>query len=375
MSEILRNPYRPFFLVGTFAAALGVCVWIPFGLGWWDLYPGTLHAQTMMGLFLNCFVSGFLMTAIPRMSGTRLADPRELRLQALGLSVVAAVVLSPLPASAFFAASVLSLGILLRFCGRRIVQRTSALPEIFAFVLFGLLSGVGGALLSLAGQEILGARLFYLNFVLCLVLGIGMRLVPVLLRLEPKKTPLRTTETLGLAALLTACCFLETFHSPIAGVALRALVGSWIIGVRWRVFRRAGDGAGLRWGVRIAALSMLAGLWFEVASPEHRLEWIHLVYVSGFSLMTIMVASRVILAHGGHDLGSEVGNWHVRLPVFLFLLAGATRAAAPFISGEYERHLAYAALVYLLALGVWARFFLPRIFPREATPSTVSNFR
>ena len=77
--------------------------------------------------------------------------------------------------------------------------------------------------------------------------------------------------------------------------------------------------------------------------------------------MILMVASRVTLSHGGHGLELEKTSKTISLTAILILLAAITRISAPWVR-SYESHLVYSALLWIIAVCVWAFVFLPKMF-------------
>ncbi len=364
ISSILRNPYRPLFFLGTITAIIAAGLWIPYGFHFLDFYPGRMHAHLMMGVFLLSFASGFLMTAIPKMTGTFPSSKIELTIQLISLILATIFGLINEESNLFFMAMLLNLIVLLFFVGKRFWVKQNDLPDVFPFVLAGIFSGVFGCILWIAGFISIGHRLFYLNFVLCLVVGVGSKLIPALLRLNPGK-PNSKKVSIVLAAVLTLSCFVEDFEFWSLGPWARALAVVWVGIFYWRVFGKSNFVSGQTIGVRLSAFSVILGTILLAAFPDYRMEWVHLIYVSGFTLLTFMVASRVILAHGGFELRLEAKNWRISTAVGLILLAAATRAYAPFWPKGYERHLAYSAFCLVLAIIVWGGFFLPKLIVRD----------
>ncbi len=359
MKALTANPYRIFFSLGTIGLFVGIFVWLITGINN-ELYFGRMHAHYMMGIFLLSFVIGFLMTAIPRMSGSKTASETEIIIQLIPMLSAAFWGVFENDERYFFLSLIVSILVLFRFCFLRIIKCRHVVPDVFPMVIIGLLSGFSGAILSYLGHTEIGARLFYLNFVLCLCVGIGSKLVPMLLRINQTKShPKEEFWTVGL--LLTGACFIEIYLSEGYGNFLRAAVMTLVFFRYWKAWYFKGQNSSVSWGIRLAAVSMLLGtigLWLF---PDYRLEAIHLLYVSGFGLLTLMIASRVILAHGNHDLQLEFGNWFINIPVGMIVFAAATRVAAAFVDGGYERHLAYAAFIFLSGFGLWCYFFVPKL--------------
>ena len=78
--------------------------------------------------------------------------------------------------------------------------------------------------------------------------------------------------------------------------------------------------------------------------------------------MTLTVATRVTLAHGGYDLVFETRSNALWISGALILTAALARVGAPFTGSGYSMHLLYAAVLWVLAIAVWSTVFLKRIF-------------
>jgi uncharacterized protein involved in response to NO len=359
MKDIISTPYKVFFFLGTMGLFLGLFVWLITGFNE-ELYFGRMHAHYMVGIFLLSFIIGFLMTAIPRMTRSNPATERDLLLQFLPMASAAFWGVLEYDEKYFFWSIIASIIILFRFCFVRITRCPRVIPEVFPMVILALLSGLTGAAAHLFEQYEIGSRLFYLNFVLLLCVGVGAKLIPMLLRLDAKEEH-RKEEFWIIGVLLTLACFVEVYLSEGWGNFLRAAMISLVFFRYWQGHVFGENNSGLAWGVRIASTSILMGTIGIWIFPAYRLEAIHILYVSGFGLLTLMVASRVILAHGQHNLQMEVKNWFIRIPIALIVLASATRVSAIFVEDGYQRHLAYAAFTFITACGFWSYFFLPKL--------------
>ena len=78
--------------------------------------------------------------------------------------------------------------------------------------------------------------------------------------------------------------------------------------------------------------------------------------------MTLMIATRVTLAHGDHGYELEGSSKALKWAGILILAAMLTRIMAPFTMSAYRRHLGYASLVWILAIIFWAWVFFRKIF-------------
>ena len=63
-------PYQVFFPIGIFCSILAVGVWFVQDLNWFSAPAIFIHSRLIVGGFIWSFIVGFLMTAIPRMTGT-----------------------------------------------------------------------------------------------------------------------------------------------------------------------------------------------------------------------------------------------------------------------------------------------------------------
>src|SRR5204862_7598274 len=64
------DPYRLFFPLGIFLGVMGVSIWPLYYFGITEGYSGRAHAFVQTDGFLFAFIAGFLLTAIPRFTGT-----------------------------------------------------------------------------------------------------------------------------------------------------------------------------------------------------------------------------------------------------------------------------------------------------------------
>ena len=67
----LREPYRVFFPVGILCGLAGVAIWPLYSFGLTTTYSGRSHALVQIFGFLYAFIAGFLLTTVPRFTGTQ----------------------------------------------------------------------------------------------------------------------------------------------------------------------------------------------------------------------------------------------------------------------------------------------------------------
>jgi uncharacterized protein involved in response to NO len=362
------DPYRIFFPLGIAFGLAGVSIWPLYTLGVTATYSGRAHALVQADGFLYAFIAGFLLTAVPRFTGTDV--PSRLAQWWLALTLVVAVAASELRAftigtSAFLVAH----GTVIALVGRRFLARRQNPPPTFAAVGIGLLAGAAGAALSagVAGEvvpaswDLLGKRLMTEGMVMLLVLGIGGFLGPRLLGFAELPTPgvavggdPRPPAVAGSAILLS---LVAEYGFDLGGMAyLRAFVVTTYIVATLRLWHPPAIRTTLSWAVWIACWIIAASVWLVAAAPRYRADFLHVLFIGGFSVLIFAVATRVTLSHGGHDLVRERRSWPLRIALSLALVAMFARIGAPFTSASYFEHLAFAALLWMAGVIVWGGY-------------------
>jgi uncharacterized protein involved in response to NO len=324
-------------------------------------YPGSSHSLVMIGGFLTCFAAGFLMTAIPRFTGAGPAKSAEL------LIVIFAQISIPFSMLFFGQGMVPALGPLVTlvtvvvFAIRRFAQRKNPPPPSFLFLGIGLASGLIGLALLVLGNwglapvtaQSLGRLLFFQCFMLSLVVGVGGRLIPALLGGGGLGAFSRRISYQALAGAFVLSYLIEWSLHATGGKLLRAALVSLIAVVVWQIHKLPGVRSYLAYGIWVGGWLLITGLWGAALLPAYSIHFMHLLYIGGFGLMTLMIATRVVLAHGGYSLSLESRlpalPWIIGLTVF----AAVTRLVAGLIPAAYETHLIYAAAVWIFGVAVW----------------------
>lgn len=350
--------YRLFFPTGWLFGFWGAFLWVLYSLNFID-YPGVLHPEIMIGGFLLCFVSGFITTASPKFTDSYPPTIMDLRLSVFFTSLLFISLLFH-DALYFRLAVLLQFSFLAWFVGNRFIKRKSNPPVVFLFIGFGLASGILGNILLITDHFTeLGRLLFLQAFILSLILGIGSRLVPALLGASVQNFKLKTV--FSVAIIFLGSYFIEAFISVFAGTMLRNLIILLIAFFGWKIHQLPRRKALQAWGLWISCWFVVIGSLGASLFPDYRIHLLHLVFISGLSMMTLMIAVRVALSHGQHDMSLEVKSRHLVATIILFILAALTRVSAGFLPALYEKHLTYAALVWTAGLILWGWAFLPKI--------------
>ncbi|HEV2104955.1 MAG TPA: NnrS family protein, partial [Candidatus Eisenbacteria bacterium] len=336
---------------------------------------GPLHAALMVEGFELAFVCGFLLTAMVAFTHGPRAGRAEPALAALGLSAFAVAAFAGRAALAP-AAFTLTLLVPVVALARRVRFGAAAPPEEFALVGVGLALGLAGgtlqtlAALGLAAEPAprFGLRLVSLGMVLCLVLGLGGLLVPTFMRLsEPLAIPgiaragqrgPRRAFVAAVALLVAGGLACDGAGHPGWGAWLRvaAALASGLLA--WKLWRRPGRGDRLSWSLWTAGWCVIAGLVLAALLPARAIAAWHVTFIGGYGLLTLAIATRVVVSHGGHALAEEglvLGAATVTLAAF----ALASRLAAE--AGALQPWLAIAAGGWMAAWALWLARAAPRL--------------
>jgi uncharacterized protein involved in response to NO len=373
-----RDPYRIFFPLGVLLGVGGVSIWLVYWLGLTAGYSGRAHAFVQTEGFLYSFVAGFLLTAVPRFTGTSAPARRTQYLLAAALAAASVA----FGVQAFLLGHVLFLIVhaaVIGLAAQRVRRRRSSPPEGFALVGIGLAAGAGGALLNVGvasgwiGPEwdLLGRRMLTEGMVLLLVLGVGGFLGPRLLGFAalpqfqqvvtraPKGPPPlfagRRAAVYGAAGVaVVASVVVEYAFGVAAMAALRAAVATALIFGTIKPWKVPAVRTTLAWCVWAAHLFVIGGLWLVALAPAYRVDLLHVVFMGAFTLLILAVAMRVTLSHGGHALSHEQRSWPLRIGIATGLLALLARVGAAFAPDSFFDYLALAAALWIGGIAFWA---------------------
>ena len=374
---ICQEPFRLFFPLGIMCGLIGVSHWLFYQIGWTERYSCFYHGLVQIQGFQICFIVGFLMTALPKFMDVPGARPFEILISTcLVLACMAGLIVEN-----WFAAEVGFLALIVHtivFAARRFRRRRDSPPPEFVFIVIGLLHAlVGGALLLQAKTTATGRPMVEQGMTLSFMMAIGGYLLPRLLGYRARSSeagPQVSTESASgrservrIALYLAAGCILflsflgESFVSERAGRLVRAgVVSAYFIAVVG-VYRRPRAKV---WHVRFLHLSLLfamAGLWLSGLFPEYGVVALHMLFVGGFSLITLAVAVRAVASHCGFESLWDRNPAPVVLFGTLFLIALGLRICADLFPEAYFPLLATAAGVWSAGVLVWGVYFVPKL--------------
>ena len=386
--RICGEPYRIFFPLAILCGIFGIGHWLAYAAGWVDYYSGFMHASIQMQAYMICFIAGFLMTAMPRMSQTAPASWVEtFGLVGLILGMMISLSFSNwLVANLLFVASLVCL---LLFGVRRVRachgQAKAKPPVEFVWVPIALLHGILGSLLLMTGISKLtgawsiltGKLMVQQGFVLAIVLGVGGFLAPRLMgtfrvvkpaansccEIKQAKDRKRDRYLHLLAGLvLLSSFFLEGFGLVKMAYGIRAILVTGVM-----VWTRSLVSKPLMHEqyVRLLWLSLwmvFLGSWAAFLFPDYRAAMLHFVFVGGYSLMTFAVATMVMTSHAGRK---EMLMRSSKILSFLVLSIGAAtilRVMSAFAPDRYFLLLGLSSLIWMMAAWLWLIRMVPLVF-------------
>jgi hypothetical protein len=274
--------------------------------------------------------------------------------------------------------------------GHSFSRRKTSPPPTFALVAIGMLAGLIGAVINVGialqwldpGWDLVGRRLLTEGMMLLIVLGVGGFLGPRLLGFAE----LPNLHALTAIQKQLAPSFMLRYGTAIyagSGVlillsvfgygynltwmpAVRAVVGTALICSAIRPWRRPALRSTLAWCVWVAHWFLIVGMWAAALMSKYRIDFLHIEFIGGFTLLILAVSTRVALSHGGYSQHEEQRSWSLRIGLTTGCLALLARLGAPFAPPVYFGHLAWAALSWIAGISIWGIYLLRRILRTPA---------
>lgn len=371
-TTIYNEPYRLMFPLGTLFLLWGIFLWIP-QIWSQDSYPVLTHRTLVLNGFMAMFVGGFLMTAIPKFSRTQSAHKFETLSFAFMALVIIALSYTTHENLILWCSSLQAI-LLFSFAFRRFRITTASPPFSFVFIFVGIilwiLSGIAGSLFS----EVPQVSLQYDGAILAFILGIGSKLIPGILGhsevlspanfLKEKKHYLKTVPSYFY--LLMTLYVLSFLIELQYGNWLRFLIVIFISMKFWKLYLLPPTKTALTYSIWLSAWLILLSVLLKALWLEGFIHAGHSFFINGIVLLSILVATRVLVAHGPMKKELENSKW-LYVITFFVVLAAATRVSAFLMSESYYRHLAYSSFSLGLGIIIWSVLYLKfvRIFPKD----------
>jgi uncharacterized protein involved in response to NO len=358
-------PYQLFFPLGLLNAMIAVGVWFVQDLGWFQSPAILIHSKLIVGGFLWSFIVGFLMTALPRMTGAFGATRLEY-IFASALLLGQTLLSFQIDARYFYANQALLTLFLIIYGGRRLLQLKKPVPVFFSHVGMAMVLALTGSYYHFLGNSFMGIHLFHVGTTLLLVLGIGTRFFSFLSGLPSvfeSVTSLRAKLMFhGAGVLMGVLLFLAGQGVTIAYLGITVLSLIYLFKI-WQIQRPSNRPSALKYGVRIVASTIPLSFFLTWLQPLMFVTWFHLLFIGCFALITFAVATRVTLAHGSYPVDLETQSPALWFLVSFIVLAIVFRILYGFTDGMWRLScLHLAATLWILAVISWCWAFLPKIF-------------
>lgn len=390
VNMICREPYRLFFPLGVWMGIVGISPWLLYALGLTDTYSGMFHSSMQMLVYMNCFIVGFLMTFIPRFTGTFYAS----RAEVFSFLFLFLGMAGSLRAEHWQTAQILYLVwlfLLLVFLVRRILvrQKTGGKPPLeLIWIPIAIVHAFGGTIVYLlAEQQIVpiwmfkvGRSMMEQGFLISIVLGIGGFLIPRILGIHAIQSSGGCCESCACTAKKISPTLKAILLHLGCGTALFA--SFWVEGlgfIRWAYTLKAGVAILQFLSARVLlGLPVQVGLYAKLAwfscrlvvsgfvlaaiFPQYSIEMLHITFIGGFSLMTFAIGTMVILSHAGEAEKLKKPLWILWVVAAALGFSLVERLLVIFFSDAFFRILAVASGVWILGALAWLVFILPKLF-------------
>lgn len=358
---MMNEPFRVFFKLGWLMAILFLGVWPLYSFFKIIPYPGAFHIQGTISLVIGSFAIGFLLTALPRFTGTPAASKKTIFIL-MGVSCLelGCLLLNYITYASLFLATKFLL--ILVFAAPRFLKRKNPIPPSFIWVAFAMAYAVIGGLGSWFGSSILYTSFLTQGFMTSLFLGIGGKLIPVLTGVSSKsiiEKKYNRYEMMihGFLAMVffVGLYFQQALEWMLWGMILKSLALIIEIVFMWRLFLTPVNSS-RAWLLWLASwflpLSQIIAIFF----PGWNLHVEHIMFIGTFLIGTVVIASHVMVSH--QNLNPSLLRKYNPLGLIGMLLffAVLARVAAPFLN--YESYLGYAGLLAVSGLLYWGFIFL-----------------
>jgi uncharacterized protein involved in response to NO len=372
------DPYRMFFPMGILIGLIGVSVWPMLALGWIS-YPNPLwHIDLLLQGFLFAFILGFLLTALPRFSQTWPITRVEL---GLFLAIFVTGNLSTLFGELAWGRMAFgaNLTLLFVFALRRFMKRKANPPPEFIFVGVGLLVGWFAGWMradaflpfTFGFSEIVGRRLISEGMVLLLVLGVAGKLAPMFFGFS-KGNPLvqlgKASEMKGkltyygvLLGIIVGSLIQEhVYEQTKLALYLRAFAASFVFFGTMNIHRKPLERGMLVSVLRWSNWAVFLSLWGAAIHPQYRVEVLHILFIGGFGMMILGIATRVIVSHGKYPSEIEKTSPWLGIAGWILFAALIVRSISTLTGPYYFSMLGIAGALWMIGLLLWGWYFVPR---------------
>jgi len=351
-------PLRLFFFLGWMSALIGSGFWI-----FSSSLPILEHSRILTGGFLFGYSTGFLLTAVPVFLDSDRPNRMLVGIAAsfLMASTVAASYSAMTFFHVFFLAAILVIILTLALCFR---TRKNQLPPFFAFVALGFLSAIVSNFIfafSINSYSLpaLARVLLFEGIILSFVVGIGSRILPVIfgyrdsvLRSKTSQQPKLDWHIISGVTLFAVSFLIEVYLSVFVGRLLRAILLISLAFGPLKLYRLPRSKGVVPVFVWVAMWSLVIGQ-FGNALSNQSIAWLHLTFIAGFSLMTLMIALHVLVEREQLEPRLEKSSNMIFISAILLFGAAIVRFFGTATGNLQISYLRIAALLWIGSFCLW----------------------
>lgn len=359
--KIFNEPYRLMFPLGTLFLLIGIFLWLPM-LWTQDNYPVLAHRTLVLNGFMAMFVGGFLMTSVPKFSRTHMAKSYESILYILTTILVITISFFIEEKYVLWLSTLQGVQIFF-FAFRRFKIMTATPPFTFIFIFVGFMLWMISGLSLNWFSEIPSVSLQYDGAILAFILGIGSKLIPGILgHPDTLSKPLSKKpgylNSIPLYFYFLMLGYFSSFFLPIFYANwLRFSVVIFIAIKFWKVHRIPLIKSSLTYSMWASSVLIVLSVLLKALWTEGFIHAGHAFFINGVVLLSLLVATRVLQAHGPINRALENSPW-LYIITFLIVLASATRVSAFLMPDSYYRHLAYSSFCLGVGIIIWSFKYL-----------------
>ncbi len=356
-----NEPYRLMFPLGTVFLLIGIFLWLPL-IFTQDHYPVVLHRTLVLNGFMAMFVGGFLMTSVPKFSRTHMAKPYESLTYILTTFIIIIVSNYLDEKYVLWLSSIQALQIFY-FAFRRFKIMTATPPFTFVFIFIGFLLWIISGLSLNTFVDIPSVSLQYDGAILAFILGIGSKLIPGILgHPDTLGTPISKKpgylNSIPLYFYLLMLVYFISFFIPILYANWLRFFVVFFIGIKfWKIQKLPIIKSALTYCMWISSILIVLSVLLKAIWLEGFIHAGHSFFINGIVLLSLLVATRVLQAHGPINRNLENSYW-LYIITFCIFLASATRVSAFLMPEGYYRHLAYSSFTLGIGIIIWAIKYL-----------------
>jgi hypothetical protein len=261
----------------------------------------------------------------------------------------------------------------------RFIKRKDLPPPSFILVIFGYFSAVSGIILLNQARFFeynyffitLGRNLLYQGFILFPLLGVSSFLIPRFLgftnrqafpesRTPPPGWTANALTVVSVGSLILLGFWLEHTGLTKVGGSIRALTAAGYLFFSLPLYRLPKIPGFLPLCLHAGLWLMIIGLCLPIIT-DYRLIPLHTLFIGGFSLITIMVATRVIFGHSGHGFLFKSRMLFIGIITLFILISLDLRITGDLFPLSRNIHLALSAVSWMIAVIIWATIVLPKV--------------